>query len=323
MEDKERTMVDFFERAEPVFTFYEQGRYADSLRLAEELAREFPDRSVNTAYWRMCLLAVMGREHDSLQVMREAVEGGYWWAEGRLRDEIDLKDLQGNPEFERLVSICAQRHETARGNAKPGLTILEPDDLIPAPYPLLMVLHGRDGSADREKHHWKSARDQGWLVALAQSSQVGSLEAYVWDDVGLARSEIRRHFKSLQEKYMLDGNRIVLGGFSQGSGIAMLSALTGDVPAIGFIAVAPGRVIDTEELPALAEAAKERVSQGVIVAGGKDPRFEVFRQISETLSKHGISCPLEIRPELGHAYPSDFKDILKSRLSSYEHEEQE
>jgi len=316
-------MTDFFERAEPVFTYYEQGKYADALRLTEALAREFPDRSVNTAYWRMCLLAVLGRKDDSLHVMEEAVAGGLWWAEGRLRDETDLKDLQGNPEFERLVSVCAQRYKAARGRAKPGLTLLEPDDPITTPAPLLMVFHGRDGSADRERHHWESACGQGWLVALAQSSQVGSLDAYVWDDVELARSEIRGHFNLLQEKYPLDASRIVLGGFSQGSGIAMLSALTGDVPAAGFIAVAPGRVINMDDLPALAEAAKGRALQGVILAGRKDPRYETFRQISGTLSDHGIPCRLEIRPELGHAYPSDFKDFLRSILPSHEHEEQE
>lgn len=307
-------MTDFFERAQPIFDLYEQGKYADALRLADELAREYLDRAVNTSYWRLCLLAVSGQSEKALQVMEEALANGLWWSEERLRAEPDVKDLQGNPEFERLVAICAQRHDSAKGRSKPELLILEPETPKQAPYPLLMIFHGREGSAEREKRHWKSSQGLGWLTVLAQSSQVGSLDAYVWDDVELAYQEIRGHFKTLREKYALDASRIVLGGFSQGSAIAILSALRGDVPAIAFIAVAPGRLVNVDDLPALARSAAGRGLHGVIVAGGKDPRFDMFSRISETLSNHGIPCRLESRPDLGHAYPSDFKEVLESAL---------
>jgi predicted esterase len=177
--------------------------------------------------------------------------------------------------------------------------------------------------ADREKHHWKSARDLGWLVALAQSSQVGSLDSYVWDDLDLAYREISQHFNALQEKYTLDPGRIMLGGFSQGSAIALLSVLRGDLPATSFIAVAPGRMADMADFPALASSARGRGLHGVIVAGGKDPRFEIFTQISETLSAYGIPCQLESRAGLRHAYPSDFQEILEKTLSSVSHKEHE
>ncbi len=316
-------MTDFFECAEPIFALYEQGNYAEALRLANELAVEFPDRSLNTSYWRMCLLAVLGQREKALQVMEEAVANGLWWAEARLRDEPDVKDLQGNPEFERLVSICAQRHDAAKGRAKPELVILEPDVSQQVLYPLLMIFHGRDGSAEREKHHWEWARRLGWLTALAQSSQIGSLDSYVWDDVELTYREIREHFKALQEKYTLDADRIVLGGFSQGSAIAILTALRGHVPATAFIAVAPGRIINVDDLPALANSAAGRGLHGVIVAGTRDPRFDMFTLISETLSSHGIPCQLESRLDLGHAYPPDFEELLERTLRSMYEKEHE
>lgn len=307
-------MTDFFERAQPVFDLYEQGNYAEALHVADALALEFPDRAVNTSYWRMCLLAVSGQKDKALQVMEKAVSNGLWWAEERLRADLDLRDLQGNTEFERLVSICAQRHDAAKGHAKPELVILEPD--VSQQVPLLIIFHGRDGNAGREKHHWEMARDLGWLTVLAQSSQAGSLDAYVWDDVELGHREIREHFMTLQEEYSLDVGRIVLGGFSQGSGIAILAALRGDIPATAFIAVAPGRIVDGDDLPALAQAARGRGLHGVIVAGGKDPRFDMFTRISETLSEYGIPCRLESRPDLGHAYPSDFRELLETTLRS-------
>jgi predicted esterase len=247
--------------------------------------------------------------------MEQSVKDGLWWSEERLRAETDLADLQGNPRFEQLVSICIDRHQSAKAHTKPELMVLEPDE-VKSGLPLLLILHGRDGSADREKHHWESAHHLGWLTAFAQSSQIDSSHAYVWDDVELARQEIQQHFKMLQENYSLDTGRIVLGGFSQGSGIAIVEALRGDIPAKAFIAVAPGRIVDVNTLPAWAEAARGRELHGVIVAGGKDPRFDVFTNVSEILSGHGIPCQLEIRPDLGHAYPSDFKDLLQTTLQS-------
>lgn len=309
-------MTDFFERAEPIFHLYEQGKYTQALHLTDELALEFPDQSINTAYWRICLLAISGQKERALQVMEQAVANGLWWSEERLRAETDLTNLQGDPEFERLVFICIERHNSAKAHTKPDLIILEPDDSEAATYPLLLIFHGRDGSADREKHHWESARALGWLTVFAQSSQIGSLDAYIWDDVELARREIREHFQTLREKYKVDASRIILGGFSQGSAIAMLVALNSDIPATAFIAVAPGRIVNVDDLPALAKSAGGRGLHGVIVAGGKDPRFEMFTQISETLSNHDIPCQLEIRPELGHAYPSNFKDLLQTTLQS-------
>ena len=40
-------------------------------------------------------------------------------------------------------------------------------------------------------------------------------------------------------KKIIDFERIILGGFSQGGGIAIQLALTGDLPVRGFVVVAP------------------------------------------------------------------------------------
>ena len=314
-------MADFFERAEPIFDLYGQGRYGEALHLADQLAREFPEKSVNTSYWRLCLLALLGRKEAALQVMDEAISNGLWWSEARLRAESDLLELQRVPEFERLVAECKQRQVLAKAHARPERIILEPDS-ITGPLPLLIVLHGRDGSAEREKHHWKMAPELGWLTVLAQSSQMSSLDSYVWDDVELSQRELQAHFKELQMNYALDAGRIVLGGFSQGGAMAILLALRGDIPCVGFLAISPGWAIHEHVIPTPAEPAKARGVHGVIVAGGKDPRFSTIVQLGATLSKHGTACQLETRPELGHAYPSDFNELLERTLSTF-HKEQE
>ena len=142
-------MSGFFERAEPVFELYAQGDYAQALHLVDALALEFPDQAIHTSYWRMCLLGVSGQGEQALQVLEEAISHGLWWSAGRLREEPDLKNLQGNPVFENLVTICSERHSLAKAQAKAELLILEPDNANTDPHPLLLVLHGRDGSAER------------------------------------------------------------------------------------------------------------------------------------------------------------------------------
>lgn len=315
-------MADFFERAEPVFTLYTQGRYAEALHLTDELARDFPDRAIYTSYWKICLLAVSNQREAALQVMEEAIAQGLWWSTGRLHEDPDLKELQGDPKFEYLAAISMERYAAAAGRSKPELLILEPGGAAASPLPLLLVLHGRDGNAEREKSHWEGARDLGWLTAIAQSSQIGSHDSYVWDDVALAQKEIHDHFIHLQEKYALDVSRILIAGFSQGGAIAILAAVKATFPCTAFLAVAPGRLLSDYDLSALAESTQPRGLHGVIVIGGKDPRFETMVQVSETLSSHGVPCRLEIRPDLGHAYPDDFREYLERTLSAF-HKEKE
>ena len=63
---------------------------------------------------------------------------------------------------------------------------------------------------------WKPAASAGWLVGIPQSSQAMWKDAYVWNDLDIARAEIEQHFNLLGDS-MPWTRRTVLAGHSMGA----------------------------------------------------------------------------------------------------------
>lgn len=297
---------EFFKRSETLFQYYQEGKYADALAVAETLAMEYPEREANTYYWRICLYAVTGQKQRALQAFDEALKRGVWWAEERLRSDSDLDSLQGDPEFERLVNLSEEKHMHA--TADPEWFVYQPEGL--GPFPLLIVLHARNSSVERDVPFWKSTLKHGWILAMAQSSQPSSPLSFVWDDREKAIDEIAEHFNSLIEKYPVDNNKIAIAGFSQGAARAIELVMSQRIKADGFIAVVPG-TIDIDELNRWADSTKVR---GFLISGGRDPRYEMFQQIKEIFAQKDIPLMFENYAEMAHEFPNDFESVLHRGL---------
>lgn len=296
----------FFKKSEALFQYYQQGKYADALEVAEKLAIEYPEREGNTSYWRICLYAVTGQKEHALQAFDEALNRGVWWAEEQLRSDSDLDSLQGDPEFERLVARSEEKHVHA--TAEPELFLYQPEGT--GPFPLLIILHGRYSSAERDVPFWKSALKHGWMLAMPQSSQPSSSLSFVWDDREKAMDEVAGHFDSLVEKYPIDRDKTVIAGFSQGAARAIELVMSQRIKANGFIAVVPA-TMDIDELKRWADVAKVR---GVLISGGRDPRYEMFQQIKEIFTQKDVSLMFENYPEMSHEFPNDFEAVLRKGL---------
>ncbi len=303
---------DFFRRSEQMFSLYGSGNFKEALAVADTLATEFPEESASTDFWRICLLNVSGETQNALDTMQKSIAAGMWWSEAQLRADTDLASLQGDAEFERMVAICRKRQSVAHADAKPGLLVIEPDG--EGPHPLLIALHGRSSSPEHDLARWELLVPEGWLLALPQSSQLGSPNSYVWDDTEKGMAEIADHYHSLLEKYRIDASRVILGGFSQGAALALLLTLDGRVPACGFLPVSPGGLGEAD-LEALAKSASERKPRGYMVLGGRDFRYEMLKGIHNTLCACQIACALEEHPAMAHEFPADFDQTLRKALA--------
>ena len=297
---------EFFKKSEALFQAYQQGKYTDALAVAERLAVEYPERDGNTYYWRICLHAITGQRELALQVFEEALKRGVWWSEERLRSDSDLDSLQGDPEFERLVTLSNEKHKQT--TAEPELFVYQPEGT--GPFPLLFVLHARNSSAERDVPFWKSVVKQGWMLAMPQSSQPSSPLSFVWDDREKAMNEVVEHFHSLMKKYSIDRNRIVVAGFSQGAARAIELVMSKQIKANGFIAIVPG-TIDINELSNWTDSSQ---AKGVLISGGRDPRYEMFQQINEIFLQKELPLMFENYPEMGHDFPNNFEAVLQKGL---------
>ncbi len=308
--------ADFDRFRREMFQLYQQGQYAQALDFTLREAGRFPDRKPATYFWRVCLLALTGRTAEALQTLQEALESGLWFVEAQLRQDSDLKSLQGLPEFERLAATSLARAAEAQAKARPELITLEPAERT-TPCPLLIGLHGNNGNAQDFAASWQPLVARGWLVALAQSSQVGGMDRYVWDDQARAEREIRGHDAALIKQYKIDRGKTIVAGFSMGATTAIRLALSGAIEARGFLAVGPGGPLMTQPdlWRPLAESGRGHNRRGYIIAGDQDPwSFEGSKALAKSLTENGVPCELEIHAGLGHDFPPDFEISLERAL---------
>ena len=102
---------DFFDQADAMLGLYAEARYDQALRLAEQLALDFPREAASTTLWRICLLSRVGRTDEALRLMSQALQQGLWWEQRVLRDDDDLAALQGLPAYETMLAECQRRRD--------------------------------------------------------------------------------------------------------------------------------------------------------------------------------------------------------------------
>src|SRR5512136_317591 len=111
------TDLTFSELLGQAYELYQQGEYDQALDLTTREATRFPDQAQQVYYWRICLASKADKPSLATQLLRQAVEAGYWYPEAQLRTDQDLAPLQGRPAFERMAAICRERHAEAQARA--------------------------------------------------------------------------------------------------------------------------------------------------------------------------------------------------------------
>jgi len=185
--------------------------------------------------------------------------------------------------------------------------------------PLLLGLHGNSQNARLAANDWQPIVAKGWLLACAQSSQLLISDAYVWNDLERGTTDVRRLYQLLNTRDLINPERIVLGGFSAGGGLAIHLAVTGAINARGFLVVGP-YLRDLEPLKPYLDTAAASGLRGYIVMGLQEPPEgqEIMRKIHAFLNTQGVPCGLEERPEIAHAFPADFGQSIEKALAFLE-----
>jgi predicted esterase len=301
--------MTFQELTDELMGLYPQGKYAEALEVVEQNADHFPEQSARTTFWKMCLLSLCGRADDVISVFRQGLDSGLWWAESLFVD-TDLDNVRNLPEFKRLAAESNKKAVEMQAHIQPARTLLVPDDTS-RELPLFIGLHGRNGHKDSNFEHWEVARQHGWLVLSPQSKQAIFPGSYCWDDNEQGLADILFHLDEVKNTYQVDPNRIIIAGFSQGSGMAIYATLNGKVGARGFIGIGTF----TAEPDSLRSLASEPQSiRGYFVTGEKDHTLDKARAIQNILRENNIPFAEEVHPGLGHEFPLDFESSFDKAI---------
>jgi predicted esterase len=177
-------------------------------------------------------------------------------------------------------------------------------------HPLIIALHGDQENIEITEDYWSSCADKNYILALPQSSQIQFSEGYEWKDIDKGSRELKEHYESILEKYNVDSDNIIIGGFSAGGRVALYSILKGMIPVKGFILVAPW-LSDIDEWAPLLDKIREKGIKGYVVCGDKDDDcYECTRRFIDLLSSKKISYEFKIFKGLDHDYPDNFNEIL-------------
>lgn len=296
---------------------YEAKEYQQVLALIEQEQVNFPMRTLDFLYWRLCMINLLGRQAEALQLFSELIEQGNWVEPTWLLKDEDLTSLHHLPEFQSLIAICQQRLVEAQATAQPELLVYPS---YAHKLPCMIALHGNMDNAQNTSEEWHEIIKQGWLLAVPQSTQVMGMTNYVWNNRERSIHEVCTHFATLNEKHAIDTERVVLGGFSKGGGLAIWLTLHQLVSVRGFVVLGPSLKNDELEMfPSLLATRNLTGVRGYIIVGEEDEHcLRVSHQVTEIMHAHDLPCKLEILSGVSHEYPPDFSERVTQGLAFVE-----
>jgi len=291
--------MTFHELTDKLTALYTERKYPEALELVQLNAGQFPEQLARTTFWQMCLLSLCNRSRDVIAVFQQGLEAGLWWHEELFLDP-DLNVVRDLPEFKRLIAVSQEKYEGMQRQVERDYTVLLSEPTSSGLYPLLITLHGRNGNKEVDLSRWELARQRGWLVLSAQSTQPVFQGAYHWDNPERGLADLRFYYDQVSGQYRIDPQRVVIAGFSQGSGMAIYTALTGNLPVCGFIGIGTWWA-DANQL-----GMQRKQVRGYFITGEKDHTLDRAREIQEVLRRNKVEFAEEVHADLGHEFSSDF-----------------
>ncbi|NUC18653.1 alpha/beta hydrolase [Bacillus mycoides] len=259
--------------------------------------------------FKYALASAAGLEEEALQLMKKAIiENGFWYGSEYLISDDDLKPLHKFEEFHRMVQLCKEREELAKKSEQADVKYKYSKQTEN----LLITLHGDQENIQIIEPYWNSVMEQGFMLALPQSSQIQFSDGYVWDNIERGRDELKGHYNKIKVNKTF-GN-IIIGGFSAGARVALHSMLQGEIEVNGFIFVAPW-LPEMEEWEEMIGILHDKSIKGYIICGDQDEDcFEGTQQFVKLLKDKNIEHKYKVVPNLNHDYPHNFDELLKEAI---------
>lgn len=308
---------NYFRFLHHAMKLYNDGKLAEAYELVRREGDSVGGNKALIMNFEYCLASRLGDVDAALRTFREAVEShGYWYGYNYLLSDEDLASIRGTEEFKRLAEICKGREDSARKETGPEL-ILRSKHGGTGKAPILMALHGNGDGVSLTGDYWIPAMDEGYVVALPQSSQMTQIDCYTWQDLEKGRTELRAHLADLAGRQGLSLEGLVIAGFSGGARLALYSILTGDVSPRGFILMAP-YLPNLDEWKGMIDQRPAKGARGHILCGDRDDQcLEGAKMAAALLTDAGIPTEFHILEGLDHEFPDDFHSRLASMLDSF------
>ena len=106
--------ISFDELQAQMFDLYLAHDLAGAFEVAESVSRLYPDRSTKTAYWKACILSLMGQAEEAVSALAQGLANGAWWAPAMLSQDPDLEAARALPQMAAVLAESNQRWRARR-----------------------------------------------------------------------------------------------------------------------------------------------------------------------------------------------------------------
>lgn len=303
---------EFISYREKLFDLYKKGKYIEALKVAEEAHSIFKDQIAQTSYWLACLNAIIGKQDKALDILKNSINNGIWWAPYVLESESDFNSIRNREDFKEILKKCSQIFNEKQKEIKPKKLVFYPEGFNSEnKYPLFIALHWAGGNAEEFSEHWKHVLKKGYILIVPQSSQILWPNSYCWRDKEKAQKEVLEHIEEVKNTHNIIESESIIAGASQGGWLAITLALSKFFNIKNFLSVIPA-VSDISFFKKLLENARD--TKGYIIAGEEDSFTKNTQDLYSEMKKAGIQCILTVVEGLGHTIPSDFKKFIDSAI---------
>ncbi len=304
----------FEEMDKEVGRLYNEGRLEEAVDILKTAIEQYPDNLYSITWDMAILYALMDPKQtdQSMDIFEYGYEKGLWYS---LDSESKLwESCKESVRFQELVAKNKERKEEAQATAESKYQIYLPEEYSKEQsYPLHIAVHGWGEDIDFFRKFWTSDKlNKDYITLFVQSSRVVSPIGFGWNDVELARKEIKDMYEDILNQYAIDINNITVGGFSQGGTMALDFALNEMIPIKGFIVLCPDQPDNFSK--ERVELMVEKKLKGTILTGEKDEALPDQKAMVEIFEEIGFSYQFIINKDLGHWFPENLSEQIDEAL---------
>ena len=291
---------------------HDAGDFAAGLEIARAAHGECPEMHVKTWFWKACMLSLLGDQAGAVSTLRAGLVEGHWWGPSQLDGDADLDPIRGSPGFKEIRGECAERFARKRAVSRPECLVLAPSSATWEPRSLFLI-HRKGDTASGFAAHWGDLVNEGWTLIVPQSSQVHDSMGFCWDDMDLARQELRTHLDDSRRKRGIESDGMVFAGASQGARLALELAHEAGVP---WLCVIPSFPAGYDVAPMTGVPTHTR---GAFLVGDRDSAAANARRVIRALESGGVHIATGTMKDAGHDLPEGLAaqaaDMLRALMA--------
>lgn len=288
-----------------LFERYGAGDYVGAMEVARAAASAFPERDDQTTYWIACLEALLGDPDHALGVLTNGLDRGLWWAPEMLQTDPDLAALRDDGRLEEVIAASEAARRGWQGKM-PTAPMVRDLDRRPL-RAVAILLHGRNEAPDDMLDRWPAVGGIG--IVAPRSTQPFAMRAGCWDDPDQAEVDVANGVEAALTDADAAAVPRVLGGFSQGAGLAVVLGARRRLPGVvGVLAVAVSARWALDLLGS--EPLEVDGLRCALIVGEEDRSLDASQQLAVLLRERGAEVRTDVVAGISHDYPPDFEERL-------------